>query len=218
MIRVLVVDDDFRVAGLHAEFTASVAGFHVEGVAHSAAQARARIAETRPDLLLVDIYLPDGSGLELVRAHQGDTIVASAADDADTVHAALRAGAVGYLIKPFAAEALTARLRGYRAFHEQLTGPRLGQQDVDAALRSLHAGEPSPRRACSATTGLVAELLERAGAALSAAEVARELGIARATAQRHLGSLTEQGTVRMGLRYGSTGRPEHEYTWTGAHG
>lgn len=219
MIRVLVIDDDFRVAGLHAEFTNGVSGFTVDGVAHSAAQARARIAESVPDLLLADIYLPDGSGLELIRAHAGDAIVASADDDPDSVSAALRAGALHYLIKPFSAQTLAAKLHGYREFRTRLTGERLRQDTVDEALWQLHRSDAGhPKRHSPATTGLVAQTLQRAGEPRSAAEIAKELGIARATAQRHLGTLAESGSVRMALRYGSTGRPEHEYDWIGEHG
>lgn len=219
MIRVLVVDDDFRVAGLHAQFADSVEGFEVSAVAHSAAQAHARVGEHQPELLLADVYLPDGSGLDLIRRFPGDTIVLSAADDPGAVSAAFRAGALHYLIKPFTAEALTARLNGYRAFREGISGQRVTQEALDAALYALHGNGAAPaRRQSPATTQLIAETLQRANAPRSAAEVAGQLGIARATAQRHLGALAGRGTVRMGLRYGSTGRPEHEYSWVGDHG
>jgi two-component system CitB family response regulator len=49
------------------------------------------------------------------------------------------------------------------------------------------------------------------GAPLSAAEIARKVGISRATAQRYLSALAEDGSVEIQLRYGSTGRPEHRY-------
>lgn len=218
MIRVLVVDDDFRVAGLHAQFAASVEGFEVSAVAHSAAQARARAGEHEPHLLLADVYLPDGSGLDLIRGFAGDAFVLSAADDPSSVSAAFRAGALHYLIKPFTAESLTGRLAGYRAFREGLGGQRVTQEALDAAMHALHGNDAAPaRRRSPGTTELVAEALEQADTPRSAAEVAGQLGIARATAQRHLGALADQGTVRVALRYGATGRPEHEYCWAGGH-
>jgi response regulator of citrate/malate metabolism len=60
---------------------------------------------------------------------------------------------------------------------------------------------------------MLSRCVERAP--LSAAEVAAALGIARATAQRYLTALAESGAVEMRLRYGVTGRPEHEYLWAG---
>lgn len=214
MIRVLVVDGDLRVAAVHAEFTAAVPGFTVAGVAHSVTEARAGIRETAPDLVLLDVTLPDGSGLNLVRELEIDMFVLSAADDPAAIRAALRAGAAQYLIKPFTEEQLAARLAAYRDFRDRLTGERITQEVLDAALMSLHGkGSVATARPSHATTRLISELLRAADAPLSAAEVARELGIARATAQRHLGSLAERGELRMSLRYGTTGRPEHEYRW-----
>ena len=65
-VRVLVVDDDFRVADLHAQFVRRVAGFEVVGIALDGAQAPARGRAARPDLVLLDMYLPDGLGTDLL--------------------------------------------------------------------------------------------------------------------------------------------------------
>jgi len=66
MIRTLVVDDDFRVADLHCAYVGRVAGFSVVGRAHTGEQALQSVDRLRPDLVLLDIYLPDISGLEVL--------------------------------------------------------------------------------------------------------------------------------------------------------
>ena len=103
MIRVLVVDDDFMVARIHVGFVERVDGFEVVGVAHSGADAADAVARLRPDLLLLDLYLPDRFGLDLLadlRAgpHPCDAIVITAAKEGDAVRAAVRLGVADYLL------------------------------------------------------------------------------------------------------------------------
>lgn len=206
-IRVLVVDDDFRVAGLHRDAVAAVPGFTALEPVRSLAAARVAIAAERPDLLVVDVYLPDGEGVDLVRGHDIDAFVVSAATDSPTVRRALRAGAVGYLMKPFDARALRDRLERYARSRNILAAPELSQDDVDRALSIVH-GEPATTGR-SATEQLILAALGDGEA--SAGEVATASGISRATAQRHLAALAARGVVEVRLRYGTTGRPEHRY-------
>ena len=68
MIRVLVVDDDFMVAKVHGAFVGRTPGFEVAGVAHTGAAALHAAEELQPDLVLLDIHLPDLSGSEVTVA------------------------------------------------------------------------------------------------------------------------------------------------------
>lgn len=219
-IRVLVVEDDIRVANLHADFVRRVPGFAVAGLAHNAAEARARLADTPVDLVLLDNYLPGESGLLLLREITTDTIMLTAVSDAATVRAAFAAGALNYLVKPFDGDDLADRLTAYARYHAQLSpaGRTASQADIDRAVRLLHEGDRrnTPKGMSAATAQLVADGLRSYGSPASAAELATELGIARATAQRYLTSLVRDGGATMRLRYGATGRPEHEYSWVGA--
>jgi two-component system CitB family response regulator len=209
-LRVLILDDDFRVAQLHQDIVEEHPGFTVTETVRSIAAARDSIRTSRPDLLVADVFLPDGDGISLVRESGTDAILISAADDAPTVRRALRSGAVGYLVKPFDRRALSSLLDRYIRYRNLLSGDRaLGQDDVDRALAILHgAGEPiSTSR--SATEQLVLAALGDGEA--SAAEVGERVGISRATAQRHLAALAARAVVEVRLNYGSTGRPEHRY-------
>jgi two-component system CitB family response regulator len=218
MIRALVVDQDVLVASMHAGFVEGVPGFSVLGTAHSGREARLRVGELSPDLLLLDLYLPDEPGLQLLGDLDVDTIVLTAAADAVTVQAALRAGALNYLIKPFTAAQLGTRLTAYARYRALIASAQtLRQNDIDRSVRALHDNDRSgtTKGQSPVTARLVTDALRRAGRPRSAIEIATELGIARATAQRYLGALAENGEARIGLRYGATGRPEHEYTWLG---
>jgi response regulator of citrate/malate metabolism len=219
VIRVLVVEDDFRVAQVHSAFTDRVPGFVVVGSARTAAEASAMIAELEPDLVLLDTYLPDRSGLELLAEISVDTIMLTAASDAAAVRAAINAGALNYLVKPFTAEQLGERLLAYSRFHNQLSPAdrALTQEEIDRAVRTLHDGDHphAPKGQSPVTAKLVSDALRAADGPCSAAEIAAGLGIARATAQRYLAALAQEGAATMSLRYGLTGRPEHQYEWRG---
>jgi len=209
-VRVLILDDDFRVGQLHRGIVDEQPGFIALEPVRSIAEARESIRSSRPDLLVVDVYLPDGDGIALVQDAGVDAILISAADDAPTVRRALRSGAAGYLLKPFDRRALTGLLDRYVRYRNLLAGDRpLQQDDVDRALAILHgSGEPvSVSR--SATEQLVLAALGDGEA--SAAEVGERVGISRATAQRHLAALAARTVVEVRLRYGATGRPEHRY-------
>lgn len=209
-IRVLVVDDDFRVAGLHREVVASRAGFTALDPVHTLGAARQAVRAHAPDLLLVDAFLPDGDGVEFVAAAGLDAFMLSAATDAATVRRALRAGAIVYLSKPFESRVLAERLDRYARMRNLLTTDRpLEQEQIDRALAIMHGGGEPASVARSATEQLILEGLGDEEA--SAAEIADRVGISRATAQRHLAGLASRGQVEVRLRYGTTGRPEHRY-------
>ncbi|ASF08062.1 response regulator [Nocardia brasiliensis] len=215
-LTVLVVDDDFRVANLHAAIVDSIAGFTVAGTANTLAAARVILDAGQVDLALVDVYLPDGSGVDFVRELRCDAMVLTASTDSDTVRAALSAGALAYLVKPFQHTELAARMAAYARYRRILSAPQVDNARVDAALQALRpaAAAAASATVASPTKDLVLQSILAAGSPLSAGEVATAIGISRATAQRYLATLVGTGTLRMSLRYGSTGRPEQEYSAT----
>jgi two-component system CitB family response regulator len=217
-IDVLILDDDFRVAGLHRGIVEAQPGFRVSATVGTRGEAERAVAESRPTLLLADVYLPDGDGIDLVRRLDVDAVVISAATDADTVRRAFRSGAFGYLVKPFADERLVDLLRAFARYRNILaTGAYTDQETIGRARRALLGADGSGAvGGRSATETAVLEALTSADADLSAPEVARLLGISRATAQRYLSSLARDGSATVSLSYGSTGRPEHRFRAAGS--
>jgi response regulator of citrate/malate metabolism len=219
-VTVLVVDDDYRVAAVHAAYVSKVPGFTVVGTAHNAAEAAELTVRLRPELVLLDLYLPDGHGLALIR-ELGDTsqpppafLVITAARDVDTVRNAMALGAVHYLVKPFGFAKLRDRLAAFLDLHQRLgTLSEADQDQVDdlyAMLRTPSAA-PLPKRHSAPTLALVRDAVRQAAGDISAAEVAADLGLSRPTAQRYLSYLAQRGIVELRLRYGGPGRPEQRY-------
>jgi two-component system CitB family response regulator len=218
MIRTLIVDDDFRVARVHAAIVGQVPGFEVVGLAHTAADAVVTARERSPDLVLLDEYLPDRRGTAVARDLAAAVIMVTAADDARTVRGAIAAGAVNVVLKPFSPGVLAAKLVAFARCWNQLGGAGpMAQPDVDRAFAVLHEGDaasaPLPKGRSAVTAEAVVEALRTAGGPLTAIAVAELTGVSRATAQRYLSDLARAGRVDLRLRYGTTGRPEHEYAW-----
>ncbi|GAA1624100.1 response regulator [Catellatospora bangladeshensis] len=223
MTRVLVVDDDFMVARIHTGFVQRVEGFTVVGAAHTGAEALAAVERLRPDLVLLDIYLPDISGLEVLRrlreaAYPVDVLAITAASDVETIRAALHGGVVHYIIKPFAADTLREQLERYTARVRRLAEqPRVGQAEVDRLFGLTgQSGAALPKGLSPATADLVAGVLRDSGRDLSAVECAELAGLSRVSTRRYLEHLVRSGRAEVRLRYGGTGRPEHRYTWHGS--
>jgi response regulator of citrate/malate metabolism len=222
-ITVLVVDDDYRVATVHAAFVERVPGFRVIGQAHTAADALELARSLHPDLVLMDIYLPDGDGLHVVREllnapPSPAVMVISAASDIATVRLAVQLGAVHYLVKPFGFAAIAERLDAFRNAYAHITEwpDEATQDDVNKIFDLLRATSTTNLAAESShlapTLQLVYQAVAASDSSLSATDIAAIVGISRATAQRYLTRLELTDTVKLELRYGSTGRPENRYS------
>jgi response regulator of citrate/malate metabolism len=220
MIDVLVVDDDFMVARVHRGLVERVPGFRVVGEARTGGDALRMIEQLRPDLVLLDIYLPDISGLEVVRrlraspAAPTDVLIITAAREAETVRAALRGGAVNYVIKPFESSLLRERLEQYAARRAELARiDATDQGEVDRAFGGQTGRQQLPKGLSAQTADLVRGALSAADDGLSAAECADETGVSRVSARRYLEHFVEAQRAEVRLRYGTTGRPERRYHW-----
>jgi response regulator of citrate/malate metabolism len=219
MISTLVVDDDFMVAKIHAAFVERTPGFKVVGVVHTGADALRAVHELHPALVLLDIYLPDRSGVEVLERLRAETpdvdvLVITAAREVDTVRRALRGGVVNYLIKPFDYDALRERLEHYADVHHHLDEvSAAAQSDIDRVFGAAAQSRPLPKGLSAETAQLVEQVLRAASADLSASECAARAGLSRISARRYLEHFAGTGRAKVRLRYGAAGRPERRYRW-----
>ncbi|WP_219416996.1 response regulator [Pseudonocardia nigra] len=226
MIRVLVVEDDPVAAEAIAAYVERVRGFTTAANAGTGAAALRTLAATPVDLVLLDVHLPDTTGLEVLRrmraaGHTTDVIMVTRARDLTVVQAAIAFGATQYLVKPFTAGAVRGKLEGYLEYRSRLeAGPVVAQDDVDDLFGSLRGGgveagglpKGVSRESLDAVTR---ELTAARPAGVTAAEVAEALGASRVTARRYLEYLAETGLCERHARYGGAGRPQTEYRWRG---
>ncbi len=215
--RTVIVEDSPTVAEVHRRLVASVPGFVIVGVAGTGADARRLVALHHPHLMLLDLGLPDGDGLDLLRALRGarepvEVIAVTAARGAEVVRACVHLGVVDYLVKPFAPERLRQALGLFAHRMQALRGGELAQTEVDRLCSSgRRAARALPRDLAPQTLAHVRETLHAAVTPLSAAEVARRTGVARVTARRYLEYLAASGEVTSDSAADGPGRPAKTY-------
>ena len=238
-IRVLIVEDEPAAAEALVLHVGRVPGFGVAGHVSTGTDALRRVVAGGVDLVLLDIYLPDMSGLEVLRRLRAagltvDVVATTRARDLSVVQAAVSFGVTQYLVKPFTSAAVRQKLDRHAAYRASLAeqGLPVAQGEIDnlfGALRETaeNAGLPKgiSRESLQTVVTSLRTALERdaRGAhpeaedevgARSAAEIARELGMSRVTTRRYLEYLVDAGLARRQARYGGgSGRPELEYRY-----
>ncbi len=231
-VRVLIVEDDFRIAAINQSLIEQAGDFEVVASLRSGAQARQWLSEhpEGADLALLDVYLPDVEGLSLLwdvrRLSRGlDIVMVTAARETETVEEALRAGVFDFLIKPVQAGRMHTMLARFRSRQRLARGRReVDQAELDAVLSSMYAAGDEPRQR-GLPKGVDALSLERvlqalgqSQAALTASEVAQRMGSSRSTARRYLEYLVGSGQASVAPSYGEVGRPQRRYQLSTAHG
>ncbi|MET9875371.1 response regulator [Actinacidiphila glaucinigra] len=221
MIKVLVVEDDPVAADAHRLYVDRLPGFTVAAVAHSGGAALRALERHQVDLILLDLNLPDGHGLQVVRTlraagHTADVVAVTSARDLGVVRQAVSVGVVQYLLKPFTFPTLRDRLERWARYRDELAGGEAsGQDEVDRALAALRSPEGSvlPKGLSGPTLEAVTAALREAAEGLSANAAAQAVGVSRITARRYLEHLVETGRAVRAPQYGQVGRPELTYRW-----
>lgn len=220
MIRTLVADDQRTVAQAHAELVERIPGFTCVGTVHDGRQVLARVGRGDVDLVLLDLSMPELTGLETLRALRAepsspDVVIISAARDLDSVRESMRAGAVHYLIKPFTFATLRQKLEHYATYREiaMRSGTVTDQSEIDAALAALRDAGDSvlPKGLTRETLAAVRQALRDHPDGVGAQAVGEDIGTSRVTARRYLEHLVEIGSVDRVPLYGRAGRPELVY-------
>ncbi|NLI13740.1 response regulator [Pelotomaculum propionicicum] len=218
-IEVLIIEDDPMVVEVNRSFVDAVPGFRVAGVARTGREAVELVKSLKPDLVLLDIYLPDIDGVAALQEIRRldlptDVIAVTAAQDAKTIQNVFRYGAIDYIIKPFKFARIKAALTSYATMHNRFKHQTMmNQSEVDNITkgRGQQFDEEIPKRLNELTLKQIYLFLLKEGKSLSAEEVAEGVGLARVTARRYLDFLEKSGRIVLGMQYGSIGRPINRY-------
>lgn len=219
MIRTVVVEDDPMVMEVNRQYIENVEGFKVVGTAETGTEAVELLRKAKPQLVILDIYLPDKNGLEALKEIRQanlptDVILVTAVRDAETIQQVFRLGAVDYIIKPFKFERIKSALESYKSLVNKLDQKQaLSQEDIDqiTTLKPQELSEQLPKGLTEVTMKQVMLYLLKHKNSLSAEEVAEGIGLARVTARRYLDHLEKTNKVELEVQYGSVGRPINRY-------
>jgi CitB family two-component system response regulator MalR len=224
MIRVLLVEDDPMVAELSRLYVGRVEGFETVSSVRSASEALDLIKSQPVHLLLLDIFMPGQSGIELMeeirrQALDVDVIFVTAARDTATINKALKLGAADYLIKPFEFERLKQALEHYRETNHMIRrGEALDQTQLDKRLARRASGS---QVAEGLPKGLDRNTLDKVLQVIAAwpgeppwftsEEVGQQVGISRVSVRKYFEFLCTLKVLRMEPGYGTGGRPVHRF-------
>lgn len=187
-VRVFVVDDHELVRRGIATFLTTADGFEIVGEAATGAQALARIPTVTPDVVLLDVRLPDRSGIDVCR-ELGSTvpstrcIMLTAFSDDEAILAAVVAGAAGYVRKEVAGTALIEAVRSVAEGHS-LLDPGLVAR-VTHNLLEARAGDPR----LAELSDREREVLTSIADGLTNREIAKRLSLAEKTVKNYVSSV-----------------------------
>lgn len=222
VIEVLIVEDDVRIAEIHRRFTEKIEGFKVIGTATTGEQALEWLELVKPQLVLLDVYLPDMQGTEIVsfiRQHLQDTdiIMITAASEVDVVRKAFRGGAADYIVKPLMFERFQKSLESYRNKVKQFKeNEQLSPEQIKSlwsqANEEKNENELSPKGIDPLTLNKITKYVSKIeSTGVTAEMLSKEAGVSRSTARRYLEYLISEKKIYAELIYGSVGRPERRY-------
>lgn len=223
-IPVMIVEDDLRASYVLESTINQHNDFHVVAACEGIIEAELKAEAFEPELIMVDITLPDGNGIDLVkslkqRGFNAAFIMTTAERETSTIETAIQLGVIDYLVKPIRMSRVLQALDDYLDFKKRLTKKnKIDQQDIDALFRknsSQDSSRKTPKGIDENTLEKLNQYLETIeDHSFTAEEVGDAINLSRITARRYLEYLEAQGHVFMTLDYKTGGRPKQRYTKT----
>lgn len=225
MIKVLIVEDDPMVREINERFLNKIDGYKLYDSVSSIEKAKKSILKEKPDLILLDIFFPQGKGLELLKWIRSenikcDIILITADKSMDTVEEAFRYGAVDYLVKPFKFNRFREAMLQYKDRKNRFENVEsVNQEIIDKYTLSERNDNNKDKDDISDTKGFSQHTYEKIlqgikdmkGQTFTAQQIAKQVGVSRITARRYLDLLEKEEKLVIELEYGKVGRPKNKY-------
>ncbi|MEQ4699165.1 two-component response regulator DpiA [Providencia rettgeri] len=219
-IKILIVEDELLLAEMHSEYIKAYPACEKVWLAGNLAEARKMIEYMKPDLILLDNYLPDGKGIDLVHEliqerNNADIVFTTAASDMDTVSEAIRLGVFDYLVKPIAYERLGQTLDRYIQRKSVVQeNSKTNQSKIDDMFNTYARGESKeelPTGIDIITLEKILALFTEPDVQYTAESIAETIKLSRTTARRYLEYCLAKDKIEAEIEYGKVGRPQRIY-------
>jgi two-component system CitB family response regulator len=220
-VRVVIAEDDHKNAEIQQRFLERMPQVELVGVAHTLQEAEEIVGVFHPDLILLDVHFPEGSGLTLLKSlrmanEATDVILITAAQEVATLTTAMRNGVFDYILKPVNFSRLESSIQKYIDYQSKLSAMGLvAQSNVDDLLHSNKTDATAqvrlPKGIDALTLDAVRQVFMPSSDAMSAEDVGVVIGASRTTARRYLEYLVSTRELEAKVRYGTVGRPERHY-------
>jgi two-component system CitB family response regulator len=221
-LSVVIAEDDSKIAEIQNRFIDKIEGFEVVGIGNTIAESKEIIDVFQPDLVLLDVFFPDGNGVDLMweirRLYKNtDVIFITAAKEVGTLQEAIRGGAFDYILKPMTFSRFQSTLNNFFEHRNKfIKVTNLDQSHVDQIIHPAQESAQTDTRLPKSIDPLTLEKVQEEvnklnGEGVNAEVMGAQIGISRTTARRYLEFLVARGAVKPSLVYGSVGRPERLY-------
>ena len=220
-IPVLIVEDIKEMSSLLSEHISTLYRYQVVGIAPSIADARMMINHLKPSLIILDNFLPDGTGLDLLKSLRSkdnpvDVIFVTAANDSETAVTAIRYGAFDYLLKPFSLNQISDSLGRYYEFNKSVFIEK--DENINQSfVKRIYNTHLTSDSTANHPKGIDAITLEKVLSAFAEGEVytsemiSEKTAISRTTARRYLEYATNIGHLSADIVHGKVGRPQRYF-------
>lgn len=214
------MEDELLLAEMHSEYIKAYPACEKVWLAGNLAEARKMIEYMKPDLILLDNYLPDGKGIDLVHEliqerNNVDIVFTTAASDMDTVSEAIRLGVFDYLVKPIAYERLGQTLDRYIQRKSVVQdNSKTNQSKIDDMFNTYARGESKeelPTGIDIITLEKILALFTEPDVQYTAESIAETIKLSRTTARRYLEYCLAKDKIEAEIEYGKVGRPQRIY-------
>lgn len=217
----MIAEDDFRIASIHEEFILKIKDVEITGKALNAKDTIKMLGDYDVDLLLLDIYMPDELGTELLPNIRKlfpkvDVIMITAATDKALLEKAVRNGVLNYLIKPVNLDRFIETIEKYKETKALLEKEgEVNQSMVDNFFGNVNKDtvekKELPKGIDPLTLKKIKAFLHTFKNGTTAEEIGQKMGASRTTARRYLEFLVSDESAKAELEYGIVGRPERKY-------